>query len=213
MKHLLLGILIAVLALLVSTALAVGLIHLTDLPYLWELPAVEAATGLPRSAILADYNAVMDFVAPGGGSVFSLPGMGWSAEGEAHFRDTRVILSWLYGLGAAAAAALCLGAALRRFSRTALRVSGTLTLLIPACLAAACAIDFNAAFTLFHLVFFPGKSNWVFDPAVDEVITILPESFFLHCALAVAAFWLLAAAVQLLAACTPKRRNTPAPTR
>ena len=44
------------------------------------------------------------------------------------------------------------------------------------------AIDFSKAFVIFHRLFFPGKSNWVFDPATDEIIQILPEAYFMDCA-------------------------------
>ena len=41
-------------------------------------------------------------------------------------------------------------------------------------------IGFNNFFTLFHQVLFVGDSTWLFDPAKDPVIWILPEEFFMH---------------------------------
>ena len=41
-------------------------------------------------------------------------------------------------------------------------------------------IGFNSFFTLFHQVLFVGDSTWLFDPAKDPVIWILPEEFFMH---------------------------------
>ena len=41
-------------------------------------------------------------------------------------------------------------------------------------------IGFNNFFTLFHQVIFVGDSTWLFDPAKDPVIWILPEEFFMH---------------------------------
>ena len=38
---------------------------------------------------------------------------------------------------------------------------------------------------LFHGSFFPGKDNWLFDPAADPVIVLLPEEFFRNCAIAI----------------------------
>ena len=57
--------------------------------------------------------------------------------------------------------------------------------------AALAATDFDRAFTIFHSVFFPGKKNWLFGPATDPVILLLPEEFFRHCAIAIAASLLL----------------------
>ena len=41
-------------------------------------------------------------------------------------------------------------------------------------------IGFEKFFTLFHQILFVGDDTWLFDPAKDPVILILPETFFLH---------------------------------
>ena len=41
-------------------------------------------------------------------------------------------------------------------------------------------IGFEQFFTLFHQILFVGDDTWLFDPAKDPVILILPEDFFLH---------------------------------
>ena len=41
-------------------------------------------------------------------------------------------------------------------------------------------VGFNSFFTLFHQVLFVGDNTWLFDPAKDPVIWILPEEFFMH---------------------------------
>ena len=41
-------------------------------------------------------------------------------------------------------------------------------------------IGFEQFFTLFHQILFIGDDTWLFDPAKDPVILILPENFFLH---------------------------------
>ena len=42
------------------------------------------------------------------------------------------------------------------------------------------AIDFDQAFIIFHKLFFR-NDFWIFDYRTDPVITILPETFFMHC--------------------------------
>ena len=42
-------------------------------------------------------------------------------------------------------------------------------------------VGFEQFFTLFHQILFVGDDTWLFDPAFDPVILILPEDFFLHC--------------------------------
>ena len=45
------------------------------------------------------------------------------------------------------------------------------------------ALDFERAFVVFHSVFFPGKTNWVFDWYADPIIRVLPQEFFMDCAI------------------------------
>ena len=49
------------------------------------------------------------------------------------------------------------------------------------------SIDFTSAFNVFHHIFFAGKDNWLFNPNQMEVIKILPEQFFLNCAILIGA--------------------------
>ena len=57
------------------------------------------------------------------------------------------------------------------------------------------SVDFERAFVVFHALFFPGKDNWLFDPAVDQIILILPEVFFRNCALLIGGLILLWCAI------------------
>jgi len=57
------------------------------------------------------------------------------------------------------------------------------------------ALDFDGLFTGFHQVFFPGKTNWLFDPATDPIICLMPQEFFMNCAI------LIAGAIVALSAC------------
>ena len=203
MRKNLLGILTALLALLAATALGLGFIHLTGFPYSADLGAlgIPEASGVPRAEAIANYDAVMAFLSPFSDGEFSLPTLAWSAEGAAHFADCKALFSGVYLAGGLAAVALVLIGLFGGFrDRKTLRVSATATLAIPAALLAAVAIDFDGAFVLFHSVFFPGATNWIFDEAVDPVIAILPAEFFLHCALVIAAFWVLASLLQFVCA-------------
>ena len=68
------------------------------------------------------------------------------------------------------------------------------------------ALDFDRAFTVFHSIFFPGKDNWLFDPATDPVILILPEAFFRSCAILILAAVLLCCAALIIADLCRRRR-------
>ena len=45
------------------------------------------------------------------------------------------------------------------------------------------ALDFNAAFKVFHAIFFPGKDNWLFNSRTDAIINAMPQDFFMNCAM------------------------------
>ena len=51
---------------------------------------------------------------------------------------------------------------------------------IPSVLGFFVALDFDKAFVIFHNIVFR-NDYWIFDYTTDPVITILPESFFMHC--------------------------------
>lgn len=56
-------------------------------------------------------------------------------------------------------------------------------LILPVVLGGLAALDFDRAFTVFHTVFFPGKTNWLFNPYTDPIILVMPQEFFMHCAM------------------------------
>ncbi len=75
----------------------------------------------------------------------------------------------------------------RPFNMSVSFISATAILSLLLIIGIIVAIDFSSAFTVFHHIFFAGKSNWLFNPNEMEVIKILPEQFFLNCALLIGA--------------------------
>ena len=73
-----------------------------------------------------------------------------------------------------------------------LRLTGLITIIVPTVLGFLAALDFERAFVLFHQIVFR-NDYWIFDYRTDPVITILPETFFMHC------FMLIVVIVCLLA--------------
>lgn len=175
-------------------------------------------TGLTREEIQTAFDEVMDFCL--GGEEFSTGVLRWSEEGKAHFADVRTL--FLFDLKALAAAITALIIVLF-VSRLVRRRPGRLlgrgcTFWAGAGLAAVfvlvgalASIDFDRAFTIFHTLFFPGKDNWLFDPSKDQIINILPQTFFMNCAILILAILLLGCLALVLWDVLP-RRNTAART-
>jgi len=210
MKRILIALLLAILTLLAATGIGLGVIHLTDLPYISDINALEISenSGLDRAEIMANYKAVMDFLTPFSRSDFDLPTLNYSKTGAQHFVDCRNVFNGVYLAAFVSLLALTILFVMKKLEKRTILYSGIFTLTIPILLGIAMASNFDRAFLLFHAVFFEGET-WIFDPAVDGIIRILPSEFFLHCALLIAGFWLIAAAGEiLLGAYGRKNRGT-----
>ena len=104
----------------------------------------------------------------------------YDASEASHLRDARAVL---YALGVAAVIALVVlgvGFARRRgvvrFWRAVAGGAGVLAVAF-AVIGAFFLIAFDAAFTLFHEVFFPG-GNWSFDPTTEHMVQLYPVPFW-----------------------------------
>ena len=82
----------------------------------------------------------------------------------------------------------------------ALGVTGAAVLLI----GAASIIDFNAVFVQFHHIFFD-NDLWIFDPAEDYMIRMLPEGLFYDMVMRIGTIFIIMLAVLLIASLIPKR--------
>ena len=152
------------------------------------------ASGLTRRQAAEAYGDVMDYCM-GRRPDFSAGVLPFSAEGASHFADVRgLFILDLAVLAAALLFLLGLWIVCRRRRTSLSRLGGRTPGFWAACglggviliVAALAATDFDRAFTIFHSIFFPGKENWLFDPATDPVILLLPEEFFRNCAIAIA---------------------------
>lgn len=55
-----------------------------------------------------------------------------------------------------------------------------IAVVVPVVVAFLMAVNFDWFFTEFHGIFFQNDA-WIFNPAMDPIINVLPETFFLHC--------------------------------
>lgn len=187
--------------LLLATACGLGLLHASDLLYRLDIRwlGIEAASGLAKQQILANYRAVMQYLSPFSSAPFSLPSLRFSADGAAHFADVKRIFLGVYLAGGVSGILLAALKKAKLLRRGVCRAAGIATLVLPGVILGGMALDFDTAFVLFHKLFFPGATNWLFDYVADPVIYILPDTFFLHCAVFIALCWVASAALLLWA--------------
>ncbi len=145
-------------------------------------------TGWSEDVIRGAYDGVMDYMFKG--AEFSTGELKWSESGRSHFADVRVLFRLDVALCAASAAALIILLLLsrrikpHRFLRFGPSFwAGAGLLAVFAVIGIAGAADFERAFVAFHSLFFPGKTNWVFDPVEDPIIYFLPQTYFRNCAI------------------------------
>lgn len=166
---------------------------------------LEQSSGLSREEIIEAYDEVLDYCI-GASDEFSAGVLPFSESGSAHFADCRrlfILDLWLF-FGSMAVIVL-LKLYRRRYEIPRLRGHGApfwgaagigAVLLV---IGAAAATNFDRAFTMFHSLFFPGEDNWIFDPALDPIITLMPEEFFRNCAIFILAVLIAACAAIIIA--------------
>ncbi len=160
---------------------------------------LEEYTGLDEVYIREAFDEMMDFCT-GMTDEFSTGILRWSESGRDHFVDVRklfILDFWVLGLSVAMLVADLIFRSRRKLQPYRFLGRG------PGFWAAAglgglfavvgglAAIDFDRAFVVFHTLFFPGKTNWIFDWRTDPIILILPQDFFRNCGILIAALLLM----------------------
>lgn len=156
---------------------------------------LEETTGFSYDVIKTAYDEVLDFcVLPW--AKFGTGELKHSADGAAHFADCKVLFNLNFAVLVVSGAVLALLLILQKRKKCELlklrghRVyfgSAIVAVALPVALGFVISIDFNRAFEIFHAIFFPGKTNWVFDPRTDEIILVMPQEFFMNCAIIIGA--------------------------
>ena len=183
------GFLVAILIITISIGLPIYVRPF----YYYQIDAlnIEQYSGADRETIITAYNELMDYLTIPGNE-FKTGDFKYSESGKSHFEDCKVLFDLnLYALIASAIglAVLMILRAIgvfemrRPFGRSVIFSSGLFTLVGFGVIGGLCALDFDRAFTIFHKIFFPGKSNWLFSWWEDEIIRILPQDFFMNCAI------------------------------
>ena len=152
----------------------------------FDLPA---RSGYTAEEIRAAYDEVLDYLTLPG-KEFSTGVLPHSAEGKAHFEDCKVLFDLnayiLIGSGLTLAVLFFMRkkwGPYRIGKHSPYLWAAVLLVTAPMIIGALAALDFDRAFVIFHSIFFPGKTNWVFDWYADQIIRGLPQEYFKDCAI------------------------------
>ena len=138
---------------------------------------------LKAETIQYNFNILMDYLTNPFNQKLAMPDFRSSAAGLHHFQAVKYLFHLAQAIFLITVPALIFfvkNVVKKGFLGLYKRVF-LLICLLPLILAGLVfLIGFNNFFTLFHQVLFVGDSTWLFDPAKDPVIWILPEEFFMH---------------------------------
>ena len=150
---------------------------------------LEQVSGYSEAQIRQAYDEVLDYLTLPG-KPFGTGEMPCSHEAEHHFADCRVLFELnafiLVGSGLILAVLFALRkkwGPYRLGKHSAVWWAAVLSVTAPIMIGALAALDFDRAFVVFHSIFFPGKTNWLFDWHADQIIRVLPQAFFRNCAI------------------------------
>jgi integral membrane protein (TIGR01906 family) len=157
-----------------------------------KLLHIEADSGFDKAVIKENYDALIDYSSPFFRGDLRFPSLEASESGLQHFVEVKNIFTSFYILGAIT---LILGIIIvirkaKKKDYSYLLVSAVTSIVLPSLLGIYMAIDFDRAFLIFHKMFFR-NDYWMFDPVTDPVILILPEDYFMHCAILIIVIVLL----------------------
>ena len=153
---------------------------------------LEETTGYSRETIRAAYDELMDCLLKG--QPFGTGSLAWSPSGKSHFEDCLFLFHLDFTVLFICLGIILLLLLLYRFGKIRIHrfggqspffYTGVFNIFLFLILGLWGAFSFDTMFVAFHTAFFPGKSNWIFDPNTDEIIRILPEQFFFNCAAAI----------------------------
>lgn len=149
---------------------------------------LEQSTGLGADVIRRNYDCMVNYLWIWNRAPLVLPDFAMSGHGAIHFQDVKRIMDGVQIIFAVTGILTIVSVIVHHHSLhyRYLRAAGIISLIIPAGLALAAYLDWNTLFITFHKIFFR-NNYWIFDPAADPVILILPDAFFLQCAVIIAA--------------------------
>ena len=139
-------------------------------------------TGLSYDVIRHNYDILIQYQSIFYQGTLNLPDFVMSNSGRIHFEEVKRIFEVIQLL-CLITAVIGLPMVFRRIQQKEyrfLRLTSLLSVGLPLIIGFLAAIDFNQAFILFHKIVFR-NDYWIFNEVTDPVITILPETFFMHC--------------------------------
>ncbi|MGT2828266.1 TIGR01906 family membrane protein [Streptococcus hillyeri] len=135
---------------------------------------------ITKAELLHNFNVLMVYLTSPFSQVLDMPDFPSSASGLKHFADVKLLfhLTQVIAILTTLPALLFFKSKDNIFHQKVFLGAAFVPVVVG---LMGVMIGFENFFTLFHQVLFPGDSSWLFNPATDPIIWVLPETFFLHC--------------------------------
>lgn len=160
---------------------------------------IAESSGFDVQDIRSNYDTLIDYNSFFGPDELRFPTLPMSEGGRIHFEEVKVLFLAFEKM-LIVNLLLCIGLIIfhvKNDSFRFLKLAGGLTVVIPLVLGGLIALNWDWCFVTFHHIAFD-NDYWIFDEMTDPVIKMLPDTFFLHCALMILGITVLCAVVSLI---------------
>ncbi len=168
---------------------------------------LDTLSGKDAVTVRRTYDQLCNYLMLWNRGALNLTDFAMSEHGRVHFADCKAIFDVVQILCAATGALTLVSYFLHRNGGNSryLIMAGILTIVLPVAVALLAFFRWDLLFTTFHTILFR-NDYWLFDPAADPVIWILPDQFFFQCAVLIAAIILAGGIFCIVRALLRKRR-------
>lgn len=152
--------------------------------YVYEMKSENLASvsSMTEEEILEEYDALIRYNSLFYRGELTFPSLPMSEKGRLHFEEVKRIFDGIQILLILSALTFLPLAVFRIWKKQFgfLRVIPGISAIVALLAFLVTFLDWDALFTAFHQLIFR-NNYWLFDPATDPVIDLLPDSYFLHC--------------------------------
>lgn len=151
-----------------------------DIDYL-DIPKM---SGYSKEEIKLNYDYLINYNLSKDETDFKMPTIESSKEGKIHFEEVRDIFQNINKIFKVCFIISLVGIFINIKNKNLefLNITSKALISIPLILLLPIIINFEKSFVIFHELMF-SNDYWIFDPSLDPVINMLPETFFFHAGL------------------------------
>lgn len=156
-------------------------------------------SGYSEAEIRENYDALIDYNMAWKDGELSFPTLPMSETGRIHFEEVKEIFDFFKYLAVFCGILGVVGIVFmaKKKEYRYLKMTAVVSCGLPAVLGVLAVLFWERVFVIFHKLFF-NNDYWIFDYQTDPIILLLPDAFFLHCALFIFGGVLLGAGICLV---------------